>query len=359
MISVKSSIRSAKDSDYDKIRNLWDACFDEDSKLWRDWYFKYIYKPQNTMLLINDNKLSSMIHINPYDMNLNKKKIKAAALSGVATYKDQRKKGYAGKLIEKGLIEMQKRDIAFSFLYPFNYDFYRKFGYELCYMQNKYIINSDSADNYSFEKINNDTDIAEFYNQYCFNLNGYILRDEKYMQIKLAEQYADKNPVYLILKEKEKIGYCMLEINNDKLILEELICENPLGVAKALSFKYKLPAEFENPDNNIKADKKLIPYCMGRVINVISVFKNIISKKQCLKIRITDDTIDENNNTYIFDGRLKRLKLSKTDDAADFILDIKDISQIALGYKNGMNEITKNIYELLFYEKKPWIKEVC
>ncbi len=356
---MKNQISFAKNEDQKSIRLMWDQCFQEDSVAWRDWYFKYIYKSDNTIIMENDNKLLSMIHINPYPMHMNGKTIQSAALSGVATNEDDRKKGYAGALIRIGLNQMKDRGIAFSFLYPFNYDFYKKFGYEVCYEEKAYRVTCQDEPKYQLRETKDVAVCTQIYSNFCKDLNGYILRNEAYMQIKFDEHYADNNKVYLIMSKDIPIGYCMFKKNDDEIKLEELICNEPHQVAKSISSLFKLPAEYETTIKSVEKNLKVKPHCMGRIIDVISVFDGIPSKNNSVIIEVFDDIIQENNKTFIFNGESGKLQVTLSESVPDYKVDIKELSVIATGYKEGMTDNAKQIFDLLFHKTTHWIKEVC
>ncbi|MCK5130377.1 MAG: GNAT family N-acetyltransferase [Clostridiales bacterium] len=356
---MKSKITIAKKEDAKAIRHLWDACFQEDSIQWRDWYFKYIFKPNNTLLLKPNNTIASMIHINPYTMNLNNKSIQSAALSGVATYENQRKKGYAGLLIQEGLKQIHKKGIAFSFLYPFNYDFYKKFGYDICYSTSTYICNSNDKTSYTLEPLNNISEAVAVYDKFCKDLNGYIERNTEYMKIKLEEHYADDNKAYIMLDQDKVIGYCLLKINSRKVEAEELISLRPHEAAKAISYQFQKSIEYESPIPDVSLNSTTKPHCMGRIINVVEVFQGVASKKNYMIVRVIDNIISENNKTYLFDGTSGRLEICMTEKKPEYSIDIKALSKIAVGYKQGLSGDALQIYNQLFDEKIPWIKEIC
>ncbi|HHY82496.1 MAG TPA: GNAT family N-acetyltransferase [Clostridiales bacterium] len=57
--------------------------------------------------------------------------VQTGGIAGVATLPAERNKRYVRKLFEYIIEEMYERGDVFSYLYPFSYEFYRKFGYEL------------------------------------------------------------------------------------------------------------------------------------------------------------------------------------------------------------------------------------
>lgn len=359
MTFMKNDIRFASKNDFDDIRLLWDASFEEDSKKWRDWYFEYIYMPENVLLFLNDDKLASMSHINPYPMMLNSKKIMSAALAGVATYANMRKKGYAAILINESLHEMKKRGIAFSFLYPFNYDFYRKYGYELCYENNIYTVSQSYQEEFELIESDDASVMAQIYEKYTNKLNGFIKRSEYYQKKKLLEHFADSNKAYLIRKKGKTIGYAFVETHEDKISLSELVCEDPVNVAKAISAKYDKPVEFNSPYIYEGESFDTKPHCMGRVVDVIGVFNAIPAKENEMIVKVKDDIIKDNNTSFLFCAKDGKLDVSRTNSREDISVDIKELSIIATGYLEGMSKSARELYDAFFMKKTPWIIEVC
>ena len=56
--------------------------------------------------------------------------IRLAGIAGVATRPECRRQGYAGRLLSETVRTLDERGFALSALFPFSYDYYRKFGWE-------------------------------------------------------------------------------------------------------------------------------------------------------------------------------------------------------------------------------------
>ena len=359
MTSLKNETRIAQKSDYDAVRALWDKTFEEDSDAWRDWYFEYIYRPNNALLAFAGDRLVSMSHMNPYPMMLNGKKISSAALAGVATEKNERGKGYAARLIKESLKEMKKRGIAFSFLYPFNYDFYRKYGYELCYENKVYTVSGEPEYRYDTALITDRADTSRLYTKYCEGLNGHIIRSAEYQAVKLRERLADNNKIYLISDKGDPAGYALAEDTGEKIVLGELISSDPLNAAKSVSAMLGKPVEFTSPYEYTMAGFTIKPHCMGRIVDVTAVFGGAPAKDGEMVVRITDDIIAENNGNFHFKSKGGRLHVAETDGAEDMAADIKYMVPAAVGFNAKMDENVWRLYSTFFAEKTPWISEVC
>ena len=359
MTSTKNRTRFAKKSDYNEIRALWNKTFEEDSPAWRDWYFKYIYKPENCIILKSGDKTVSMSHINPYPMMLNHKRIPSAALAGIATEEAERGKGYAALLIKESLNEMRKRGISFSFLYPFEYDFYRKYGYEQCY-ENKVYTAAGTADaEIDLIQMDENAQTAGIYAKYTKNLNGFVVRNADYQKIKLLEHFADGNKAYLVKGKSGIPGYAMVQEREGKAVLGELICDDPVNAAKALAGKIKKPVEFTSPYVLDGLAPTVKPHCMGRVTDVAGVFDGIAAKSGEMVVRVSDGIIAQNNGSFLFSAKDGKLKISKTDTREDISVDIKELGPAATGYAETMGENAQRIYNAFFGKKMPWIAEVC
>ena len=359
MISSKNKIRIASERDYIKVRDLWDETFTEDSDNWRDWYFDNIYKPQNAILMLDSNGIVSMSHNNPYSMVLNSKILKVSALAGVATRKDSRKRGYAHELIKMCLKDAKSKGDALSFLYPFNYDFYRKYGYEQCYENMIYTVESRDSESLEIKEIDGARDTHMLYSQYAQSLNGYIARGRKYQQIKFSEHFADGNKAYIVLEGNEAVGYAMPEVKAGKVFMNELIAKDIKKAACALSAMFKMPVEYISPIKEDRLYSRTEPHCMVRILDVEKVFSGITAKNCKIAVKINDSILENNNGTFVFEAKDGILTVKKTECVSDMELDILQIATVALGYRNTMVTEASMLFDTFFEKKMPWIVEVC
>jgi predicted acetyltransferase len=61
-------------------------------------------------------------------------------IAGVATLPSQRRRGYAGRLLTETVRELDARGYALSALFPYAYDYYRRFGWELAGVEHRCLI---------------------------------------------------------------------------------------------------------------------------------------------------------------------------------------------------------------------------
>jgi hypothetical protein len=179
------------------------------------------------------------------------------------------------------------------------------------------------------------------------------------MSKKLKEHLVDKNNSYIIKHNDIEVGYCMLHHGDDGLVADELIVPDIQSTASAISSVFQKPLTFESPYNIEGINREIKLHCMGRVIDIYTLFNDTKSKKNKVNIKIVDEIIDYNNDIFIFDGMSGFLKISLAKDKPDFTLSIKELAQIGVGFKQGMSDKAFEVYNLFFEENTPWIKEVC
>jgi predicted acetyltransferase len=115
------------------LKAMWTLCFPEDTEDFIDFYFNRVYKDEETLVYIIDNKPVAALQMIPFQLNVFGKPDNAAYLSGVMTHPDFRRHGIMKKLLSHSLAEMQKRGFSFVFLLPqekWLTGFYKKFGFE-------------------------------------------------------------------------------------------------------------------------------------------------------------------------------------------------------------------------------------
>lgn len=77
-----------------------------------------------------DDKTLSSLQFIDFDMKLRNSTVKMCGVAGVVTSAAHRGKGGGKFMLTKSLELMRERDYAVSALYPFNLEFYRKYGWE-------------------------------------------------------------------------------------------------------------------------------------------------------------------------------------------------------------------------------------
>lgn len=114
------------------IRQMWKTVFG-DTDEYIDLYFTRKYKPENTLVYLEENKPVASLQMLPYTITFYGKRLNFYYLMGLCTLPEYRRRGYMEQLILHSHEIMQQRQIPLSVLVPAEdwlFGFYEKYGYE-------------------------------------------------------------------------------------------------------------------------------------------------------------------------------------------------------------------------------------
>ncbi|MDU1539152.1 MAG: GNAT family N-acetyltransferase [Paeniclostridium sordellii] len=385
------NIRYAIEKDLENIKDIWNYCFG-DEEGFVNYYFDNKYKPENTILIEENDELMSSLQLNQYKINLNNKIYDTSYVVGVSTYPNARGKGYMKDMMDFALNELYKKDQLVSLLMPIDYRLYKKYGYEHCYDQIEYKLNIEELKQFKivgdFEKITNNhiNYMMDIYNEFLLNTNGYVVRDKNYYENLFKEIKCENGHMY-IHKEENYEGYIIYFIMEDTMFIREICYKNISSLKSMLKFIYNHNTQCKKVTimspvidsiryilPNLKTSEiNIKPFMMGRVIN-LEKFLNTLSI-ECndldgVYIEIIDNQIKENNNVFEIRVKDNEVKAIKSNKKADIGLSINYISQLAFSYIDiekvlFLENITKtkentkaiNLLKSIFSKKENYINE--
>lgn len=385
------NIRYAIEKDLENIKDIWNYCFG-DEEAFVNYYFDNKYKPENTIIIEENDELMSSLQLNQYKINLNNKIYDTSYVVGVSTYPNARGKGYMKDMMDFALNELYKKDQLVSLLMPIDYRLYKKYGYEHCYDQIEYKLNIEELKQFkivgNFEKITNNhiNYMMDIYNEFLLNTNGYVVRDKNYYENLFKEIKCENGHMY-IHKEENYEGYIIYFIMEDTMFIREICYKNISSLKSMLKFIYNHNTQCKKVTimspvidsiryilPNLKTSEiNIKPFMMGRVIN-LEKFLNTLSI-ECndldgVYIEIIDNQIKENNNVFEIRVKDNEVKAIKSNKKADIGLSINYISQLAFSYIDiekvlFLENITKtkentkaiNLLKSIFSKKENYINE--
>lgn len=385
------NIRYAIEKDLENIKDIWNYCFG-DEEAFVNYYFDNKYKPENTIIIEENDELMSSLQLNQYKINLNNKIYDTSYVVGVSTYPNARGKGYMKDMMDFALNELYKKDQLVSLLMPIDYRLYKKYGYEHCYDQIEYKLNIEELKQFkivgNFEKITNNhiNYMMDIYNEFLLNTNAYVVRDKNYYENLFKEIKCENGHMY-IHKEENYEGYIIYFIMEDTMFIREICYKNISSLKSMLKFIYNHNTQCKKVTimspvidsiryilPNLKTSEiNIKPFMMGRVIN-LEKFLNTLSI-ECndldgVYIEIIDNQIKENNNVFEIRVKDNKVKAIKSNKKADIGLSINYISQLAFSYIDiekvlFLENITKtkentkaiNLLKSIFSKKENYINE--
>lgn len=102
------------------VEELWDRCFEKKEASFFQYYFGQYCFLYNRVYggFTESGELMTMLHLNPYTVSVNRKKILALYLCGVATAEKFRGHHYMGSMLNECCNILWKEGISFVFLVP-------------------------------------------------------------------------------------------------------------------------------------------------------------------------------------------------------------------------------------------------
>ncbi|CCL38561.1 GNAT family N-acetyltransferase [Clostridioides difficile] len=390
-------IRYAKEEEIESIKEIWSYCFN-DTESFMKYYFNDKYKSENTVVALDEGKIISSLQLNQYKLLLNSKVYNTSYVVGVSTLPEGRGAGYMNKVMKFTLNELYKKGQLVSILMPIDYRLYRRFGYEHCYDQIEYTINTDDLKNFKSSgkmiksNLSQIDDLIRIDRAFLNEVNGNVLKDEHYYENLFKEIQSEDGFLY-IHEGNEKDGYIVYFLQEGKMFVRELFYKNIDALKSMLKFIYNHNTQckivtISTPtidkirfilDNPRDSDIKIKPFMMGRIINVKKFIEDIDIEKDInssFNLLIEDKFIDENNGLFKISIQNKKVSVEQLDkkDAEkpqedfDIKLDINTLTQLSFSYMdvneaiflNDIKDVSEETLETLnciFSKKNNYINE--
>lgn len=91
----------------------------------------------------SEGQLTSSLILFPFEVYYHGNVLKMGGIGNVTSYPEVRGQGQVRQLMTTNLKEMKDKGMVLSYLAPFSYHFYRKFGYEVTFEERQYTINPE------------------------------------------------------------------------------------------------------------------------------------------------------------------------------------------------------------------------
>ncbi len=227
----------ADKADKEDLKLLWKHCFNDDDKFINFW-FDTVFRPENTVIAITDNRISGALQLIPYDICINENIIKSAYICGVGVYKNYRNLGIGSELMHYAHAHLRKSGFELAILISEVDDFYQKLGYKTG--SSKYLCELPATNNtvkYTVVKNNFDiSDMKKVYESYCKNYNGFIKRERREFSYLVNHYSMYPGGTYLIYINDVPSAYIICEIENKTVTADEIAYINDDGFNAAIDF---------------------------------------------------------------------------------------------------------------------------
>ncbi|MTI94036.1 MAG: GNAT family N-acetyltransferase [Firmicutes bacterium] len=310
----------------------------------------------------------------PLPVRLKGATINLGGIGSVATWPQHRRQGNVSWLLTEILREMRERKLFLSALWPFNWQFYRRFGWELATTALSAEVKTSElatlpepdcgqgelfdGDHGALEAVH--TKMAEEYQLHC-------LRTAKWLRIALKPW--GKKAVTWCWRENNGItGYFTCSQDKEKLVVHDIfwasanamwgmfrLLANHDAQAEKVAFR-QLPSNHPLPIllGDQYQDFRLKPLIMARIVDVERLLAAldwpIVSGRICLQV--ADRHAPWNNGMFTLSFTEGSCAVSRNGGRPDLELGIEQLTQLVTGYTgpqtlNAGKKITMHAQHML------------
>ncbi|WP_036718137.1 GNAT family N-acetyltransferase [Paenibacillus harenae] len=287
------------------------------------------------------------------------KRFAMGGLAGVATWPEYRRQGLVAKILIHSLEEMKGKGQTISFLHPFAFAFYRKYGWETYTEHKVYTIKSEQLPPRKpyegrMERYNGSSSLLNsLYETYASRYNGTLVRTEQWWKNRISKRKPGQTTVFYDNSDTAR-GYLIYEVKNMQLTVHELV--HLTEEARAALWSYigqhdsmidtvtmtapsddVLPYWLPNP----RIKQEIIPYFMARIVDAEAFVAQYAFKAAAGEDQFVIELIDEHAawNAGRFrlainaSGGASLSRLQQPDRQEKVIqIDIGTLTTILLGY---------------------------
>ena len=140
------NIERLKKEKRQESRTLYEEVFPEDSRKFVDYYYRQKVSSNEIFVIKEEEKVCSMIHLNPYLLWEDGEEEKGAYLVAVATKKEFRHRGLMTSLLKEAFTFLYQKKYPFLYLMPASEAIYLPFDFRVFYWQNQCMLGGNQTE---------------------------------------------------------------------------------------------------------------------------------------------------------------------------------------------------------------------
>ncbi|WP_051530035.1 enhanced intracellular survival protein Eis [Anoxybacteroides tepidamans] len=288
-----SNMRLLSEEDYEEAFRLSEYAFqykltEQQKEIRKQWMNR-----QEILGDFENGQLAAKAHLLPFTVFIHGQEFRMSGVAGVATWPEYRRKGKVANLLKASLERMKEKGEWLSFLYPFQFHFYRKFGWELfasykkLTIENRHLIPLQPFAKGRIERILPEhvpQKLQPMYESYIRRYNGGLKRWPFWWEHFVVKQ--ETHAVAYRDEQNELAGYLLYEIKdrymkvNEMVALHEeatrglwnFICQHDSmadRVTVETSIDDPLPYLLQEP----RITQEIVPYFMARIVDLENFLK--------------------------------------------------------------------------------------
>lgn len=310
-----------------------------------------------------DGNLCAALFNNNYTVEFDGHGVSASGIGGVCSLPEFRSKGSVRALFREVLQEAHREGCVFSYLFPFSYPYYRKFGYELLHTEDHYEIPIEALHHFSCsyevrmcQTEGTTTEMHQVYSQFLKGNNLSIHREDRHWKIAQGDPYKNRCYKYTFFDpDGHPRAYIIFTPGQSKTDGSRIISVNDLAYTSAqdlshiLGFLYRFQGQYSAVNLILPEDVPLVsmfpnnrsvkhtrhPHGQLRVVNVSKALEAMRCPAEpgSVVIAIEDAFLPENTSNYLLafaDGKATKVEWVNQQQP-DIRLSIERFSQMVTG----------------------------
>ncbi|HLQ71021.1 MAG TPA: GNAT family N-acetyltransferase [Bacillota bacterium] len=267
--------------------------------------------------VMDEEEIAAKLHLIPLSVYMNGKEMDMGGVSAVATWPEYRRKGMVKQLLHHALKYMKQNGQTISYLFPFSFAYYRKYGWELTFNEKKYKIpmlrfpKQSETPGYVRRKKPDVTLLHTIYSTYAKQFGGMLVRDEKWWNDRILNK--DMHVTIAYNDQNEPNGYILFNVKKDVFNVIDMAYTSNGGLNLLLSFIGNHDSMAETVEMTVsendqlsfildeaRFEQKVNPYFMARIVDVHAFLKQFPFAKgeEQITLHVDDDFFPENTGTY-------------------------------------------------------------
>jgi predicted acetyltransferase len=277
-------------------------------------------KPEHIWGFYEDGELCSTIIIIPLEVFIHGQVHPMGLIAGVASWPEHRRNGRIGKLLVNGLSVMRANGQTVSYLVPFSFPFYRKYGWEMIDDYKLYSLKKACLPDWrgkgSIKRIKPNAPLLNgIYEQYALRFNGMLKRSEERWVRSIFKRKKGHIAVYSN-ESGEPRGYLIYEPVGQEMRVHELVYLDEDAQRGLWHFIRKHESMFETVTFSAPSDDrfhflienpkgletKMPTHLMARIVDVEAFLTRYPfvpgELQQTLTVAVSDDRAPWNNGLF-------------------------------------------------------------
>lgn len=244
------------------------------------------FATHNVLGVYADGQVGAKLQIIPFQTYIQGRAFEMGGIAGVATWPEYRRKGWVAGLLRYALEEMNRNKQSVSFLHPFSFGFYRKYGWETYVEFKKYKLTTSMLPTKkqtpgTIKRGNPELPVLkQIYDEYAARYNGTLNRDDAWWSNSVYVKKGSQRAIYYNETGIPQ-GYIFYEVKEGKFTIGEMVYLNEEARQGLWTFianhdsmidevTLQAPAsdllafQLDNP----RIQQEVVPYFMARIVSV-------------------------------------------------------------------------------------------